>query len=273
MSILKVSFDLSPVAQEFSLSKEQVDQMANSVSKALTLEIHRNWVEVAKRDLNSTRNQYIRGLVIADEGNSVNTITLTGSLNNMLENGVSAFDMKNGFMKSQKVKYSKTGAWYLTIPFRFATPDALGENEAFSGVLPQEIYDLVKSFQSKKTNVDSDISSKSQTLKSSDIPSQFQAPNVRKSVINDVLNKTFDAYTHKSSIFEGLQKSSKMYEKSNQSSYNTFRRVGENSDSMSWIHSGLQQRNFAQVALDNTDEELIIENTVDKVLSEFGFGE
>jgi hypothetical protein len=174
-------------------------------------------------------------------------------------------------MKSSKVKYTKAGAWYLTIPFRFSTPDALGENEAFSGTLPQEIYDLVKGFSAKQTSENDGTSSSSETLKAGNIPSQYQAPQTRKSVINDVLNKTFDAYTHKSSIFEGLQRSSKTYQNATQSSYNTFRRVGQNSDPMAWIHSGLQQKNFAQQAIDNTDIDLIVDNTVDKILSEFGF--
>lgn len=267
---IEIRFDLSDVVSEFNLSDKQISQMSNSVSKALTLEIHRNWVEAAKRDLKSTRSSYIKGLIIAESGLHENTITLTGKLNNMLENGVSAFDMKTGFLKSSKVQYTKTGKRYITIPFRFATPDALGESEAFSGILPQEIYDLVKNFEPKQTDLGGN-SSKSESLKSSDIPSQFQAPKVRNSVINDVLNKTFDSYTHKSSIFEGLQRDSKQYQNGSSSTYNTFRRVSENSDPMSWIHSGLNQYNLSQQAIDNTDIDLVTDNTVDKVLSEFGF--
>lgn len=271
MKPIQVKYDISEVFAEFSLNTEQIDQMSNSVSKALTLEIHRNWIEAAKRDLKSTRNSYINGLVIAEDGKFANTITLTGRLNNMLENGASAFDMKTGMMKSAKVKYSKTGAWYLTVPFRFATPDAIGENESFTDVLPQEIYDIIKNFNGKQTNEKDGSSSKGDSLKQSNIPAEFSAPKSRKSVINEQLNTTFDAYSHKSSIYAGIQKNSKTYQGATQSSYNSFRRVGQNSDPMAWIHSGLQERNFAQLAISNTDADTIIDNTVDKILSEFGF--
>lgn len=267
---ISISFDVSEVANEFNLDRSQIEQISNSASKALTIEIHRNWVEAAKRELKSTRSSYMNGLLIAEEGIFTNTITLTGTLNNMIENGVGAFDMKTGFMKSSKVKYTKTGGWYITIPFRFATPDALGENEAFAGVMPQEIYDLVRNFEPAKTDVGG-ASKGGQSLKAGDIPSQFQAPKARNSVINDVINKTFDSYTHKSSIFEGMQKSQKTYQGASQGSYNTFRRVGNNSDPMAWIHSGLPQRNLSQQAIQNTDVDMIIDNTVDKILSEWGF--
>lgn len=267
---IDISFDLSDVVSEFSLDRSQVEQISNSASKALTMEIYRNWIEAAKRDLKSTRNSYIRGLIIAEEGMANNTITLTGAFNNMIENGVGAYDMKAGFMKSSKIKYTKAGGWYLTIPFRFATPDALGENESFSGVMPQEIYDIVKNFEPSKTDVGGNSKS-GQTLKAGDIPSQFQAPKARNSVINDVINKTFDSYSHKSSIYEGMSKSQKTYQGGSQSGYNSFRRVGNNSDPMAWIHSGLPQRNFSQQAIQNTDIDTIIDNTVDKMLSELGF--
>jgi hypothetical protein len=188
----------------------------------------------------------------------------------MLENGVGAFDMKQGMMKSAKVKYTKTGGWYMTIPFRFATSDAIGENESFSSVMPQEIYDLVKNFSPQKTQIGGNSKS-AESLKSGDIPNQFIAPKSRNSVINETLNKTFDAYTHKSSIYEGMQKSSKTYEGGQGSSYNSFRRVSGNSDPMSWIHSGIQRYNLSQQAIENTDVDLIIDNTVDKLLSEMGF--
>lgn len=267
---IDISFDLSEVASEFNLNSTQIEQISNSASKALTLEIHRNWIEAAKRELKSTRNSYIGGLIIAEEGMFANTITLTGTLNNMIENGVGAFDMKTGYMKSSKIKYTKSGGWYLTVPFRFGTPDSIGENSAFSGTMPQEIYDIVKNFEPSKTDIGGN-SKGGQTLKSGDIPSQFQTPKARNSVMNDVISKTFDSYTHKSSIFEGIGKSQKTYQGASQSGYNSFRRVGSNSDPMAWIHSGLPQRNFASQAIENTDVDMIIDNTVDKILSEFGF--
>ena len=266
---IRIGFDLSDVVDEFSLTSDQVTQMGNAVTKALTMEVYRNWIEAAKINLHSTRNQYIRGLVIAEEGKFTNTITLTGKLNNMVEEGVPAFDMKTGLLKSEKVRYTTAGKRYITIPFRFATPEALGESEAFDNVLPQEIYDIVKDFKPKVTSNDSSNVGYD-VLKEQDIPEEYRVPKTRKSVLNEVMNRTFDEYTHKSSIFAGIQKDAMTYENAQQSSYVSFRRVSENSDPMSWIHTGIIQYNLSQQAMDNTDTDVIVENTVDKILSEFG---
>lgn len=264
-----ITFDISDVVAEFKLNKQQIDQISNATSKAVTLEIYRNWRDAAEKGLSSTRNGYIQGLLMNNVDFTTNSITLVGKLNNMLENGCSAFDMKTGFEKSMKAKRARNGKWYITIPFRFGTPGALGESSAFTNILPNEVYNLVKNFDPQQTEIGGKIRG-GQSLKPGDIPEQYQAPKARNSVINTVINKTFDAYTHKSSIYAGIQKSSKTYESASQGSYNSFRRVSVNSDPMSWIHQGLVQRNFSQTALENTDIDVIVDNTVDKTLSEFG---
>jgi len=269
---INIQFDLSDTIDEFSLSEQQSNQVIKAACQAVTLEIHRNWIAAAERELKSTRNGYIRGLLVAEDGMFANTITLVGVLNNMVENGVSAFDMKDGFMKSSKVKFNKKGGWYLTIPLRQATPDAVGESEVFAGIMPVEVYNLMKGKEATVTSETNKTLKSGESLKAKEIPEQYQAPQTRASVTNTAINKTFDAYTHKSSIFAGLGKSQKLYENANQSTYGTFRRVGENSDPMAFIHTGIRQHNLSQQAIENTDVDLIVNNTVDKVLSEFGFG-
>lgn len=269
---INIKFDIEDTIDEFSLNAEQANQIIKAAVKAVTMEMHRNWIAAAERELKSTRNGYVRGLLVADDGMFANTITLVGVLNNMVENGVSAFDMKNGFMKSAKVKFNKKGGWYLTIPLRQATPDAIGESEVFAGIMPIEVYNLVKGKAPTITSETNKTIKTGESLSAKEIPTQFQAPKTRASVTNEIINKTFDAYTHKSSIYAGLNKTQKLYENANQSTYNSFRRVGANSDPMAFIHSGIKQHNLSQQAIENTDVSLIVDNTVDKMLSEFGFG-
>lgn len=269
---INIHFDLSDTINEFSLSDGQAAQIVNSACRAVTMEIHRNWMEAAKRELKSTRAGYLRGLMVAEDGLYANTITLVGVLNNMVENGVSAFDMKSGFMKSAKVKFNKQGGWYLTIPMRQATPDAIGESEVFSGIMPTEVYNIMKNKLPTITTEDSGNTYNGDALKVGEIPGQYQAPQTRASITDNVINKTFDAYTHKTSIYAGMVREQKTYEGATQSTYGTFRRVGKNSDPMAFIHSGIKQHNLSQKAIENTDVQLIIDNTVDKILSDFGFG-
>ncbi len=269
--MINIQFDIQDTIDEFRLDVSQVDNMCDAISQALTLEIHRNWIEEAKRELNSTRNGYMRGLIIKPETNGTNSIVLVGQLNNMIESGSEPFDMKNGFKKSLKVKYDKKGNWYLTIPFRFATPGALGESEVFSGVMPQEIYDIIKGKTPEITDGDGNKVQSGVPLSASEIPEQYQTPKTRESVIIPSINKVFEAYTHKTSVYEGLMKSQKTYEETTQSTYGTFRRVGANSDPNSWIHKGFQAKNLAEKAIDNTDIDTLTNNAVDKILAEYGF--
>ena len=268
--MININIDVQDTINEFALSESQVTSMCNAASEALVLEIQRNWIEAAKRELHSTRNNYIKGLIVKNEGVGNNSITLVGPLNNMLEDGAEGFDMKANFMKSAKVKFTKSGNWYLTIPFRFATPGASGEGESFDDVMPQEIYDIVKDKTPQITDGGEAVQSGS-GLKYNEIPVQFQAPTTRESVTIQSINKVFDAYTSKTALYEGLVRNQKSYEEATQGTYGTFRRVSEYSSPRSWIFPGLTARNLADQAISNTDEDIIVNNVVDKILSEFGF--
>lgn len=270
---MNINIPLQKILKEFEISQTQMNEIKEVVKDEVVMEIHRNWMNQAKQNLNQTREGYLRSLMIIDSGRFSGSIVLTGMLPNMIESGCSAFDMKQGFMKSAKVKYNKTGGWYITIPFRMAVPSASGFSSIFSGVLPQEIYDLVKNFSGKETMPLTEIRSSPQRLKQKDIPKPYDAPKTRERVIAQNIKRVYDTYVNKSSIYAGLQRDSKFYEKTGQSTYNTFRRAGANGDPLSWIHTGLDARNFAEKAVDQTNVQLIVDNTVDKMLNEFGFGE
>lgn len=259
MEALKINIDLNEILDEFRLSNEQMKTMVESVKQSLTLEIHRNWVEAAGKELNSTRSNYIKGLKIIDFGEGKAGIQLVGRFNNMLENGAVAFDMKSGFAKSSKVKMSKKGNWYMSIPFRWATTGAIGENEVFSGVLPPEIYAILKTKANKEG------------IGIKDLATEFLQKKTRAATSN-ALGATFNEYVHKSSVYEGIVRSLKTFPSgAQQSTYNSFRTVSALSDPSAFIHKGIKQYNLAQQAIENTDADTIVNNVVDRSLSEFGF--
>jgi hypothetical protein len=248
----KIYVDISEVAEEFNLSSETVDQIVESSVAEVTQNLYNNWQQLAKKDLKSTRNQYVNGLIIADKGRFAKSIVLTGRLNNMIESGCPPFNMKDGFQKSPKAKVGKNGNWYLTIPFRLAIPGSVGEDASFNGgVMPKEIYGIV-SKKNEKVG-----------LKYGEIPKKFQMPQVRKALPG------FGAYTHKSSLYEGLQKRTDSV--TGQNKYMLFRRVSANSDPMSWIHAGFTARNFAQKTIQTTQIDTIIDNNVDLTLKNLGY--
>lgn len=242
-----IKIDLSEVIAEFSLNGEQVKNLSERILQTITRGVHREWQEHARRGLKATRQDYVRNLIVVESGRLSNSIVLKGRFNNMIESGATQFDMKQGFSKSSKKKMGKKG-WYLTIPFRMATPSAMGESEVFSSVMPKEVYQAVR--KAEKDGL--------KRLTKDQIPKAFAEIG---------RNKT-SGYVHKNNIYEGLQRDTKEYPSTIQGQYTTFRRVGALSDPKSWIHPGLEARNFAEKAISSFNFDVVVENEVDKFLEE-----
>lgn len=262
--------DLSDVANEFQLTRGEIEQMSKLVADDVTFFLIRLIQSEVVNSLNSTRREYLQSLKKIDKGKAANAIVLMGKLPNMIEQGASSFDMKEGFSKSSKVKYNKNGSWFLHIPFRWATPGALGENAAFSNILPQEIYDSIQeNVQPTKTGADGKKISGG-GLKSIHIPAPFSEVKKREKIGSG--EGEMAEYTHKSSLFEGITKVQKTYESATQNQYFSFRTVSENSDSNSWIHRGIKAYNFFEKALRNqNDLDNQVENSIDKFLKSKGY--
>lgn len=259
MNKFNINIDLQEVVDEFKLGKQQVDIIMDSVRSGIVMEIHRNWVAEANSQLNTTRQNYINGLQLFRESENTSGIKLVGGFNNMIENGVDAFDMKDGFGRSIKARFTKSGSWYMHIPFRWGTPSAAGSS-IITNIMPSHIYNIMKS----KSN--------GGVLKESEVDVKFTQKLKRPSVESKILNKTFDEYVHKTSLYSGIVRSMKTFPSGHQSStYNSFRTVSQHSDPNSWIHRGIKQYNLAQTAIDSTEVDVLVDNIVDKNLSELGF--
>jgi hypothetical protein len=263
---MTIDLNIDDLIQEFNFPKNTADFIVSDTVERITDEIFRNWQLQATNALKSTRNEYINNLQIIDNSAFSKTIILTGKLPNMLESGISAFDMKEGFRKSAKVKYSYktdkngnvTAHWYLTIPFRIGTPGIVGENSAFSNIMPQEVYNVMKGRMSDSG------------LKKSEIPFPHNIPSSRREII--LPSRVIPEYKHKSSIYQGMVKKTAAYGNTTQNTYMTFRRVSENSDPNSWIHKGIQAYNLMKKAVQETDVSTLAENNVDIILSNLGYG-
>lgn len=243
------------LSEEFNLTREDVDNMKQAVVQTVTKVVHTAWREQAKRSLGSTRDQYMNSIIVGENGPFENTLTLVGFLPNMLENGRDPYDMKKGFEASSKkiITRDKDGnmGWYLTIPFTFAQSGSIGESQSFTGVMPKDIQKVLKSKQKKQGH--------SASLSLSDIPSQFKVPTARPAtkLLDSVM---IPKYEHKSSIYEGLQ------QKSKGGPVMSFRRVSNNSDDNSWIHTGIKAYNLAEKALNDAKIPEVVGDVIDSYL-------
>lgn len=253
-----IFIDTSGLSREFQLSKDDIDNLAEAVVKTVTKVVHTAWRNQAKQNLRSTREQYMNSIFVSDEGRFTNVLTLVGMLPNMLESGMSAFDMKRGFEMSNKkvITRNKDGAlgWYLTIPFTWAQPGSLGESQKFTGVLPSDVAKVLNKKQSVQPG---------SSLSLSDIPEEFRIPQKRSevSLLNDQI---MPEYTNKSSLFEGL---TKVTEKGS-SQVMSFRRVSNNSDDNSWIHTGIKAYNLAEKAVEDAKIPEVVGDVIDAFLDQ-----
>lgn len=256
-----ITIDLSGLKGQFGIDDKTLDQLTETCVKAVTAVIYANWEALAKKKLKSTREEYIQNIIHVDKGRFNKQIILTGVVPNMVEQGASAFDIKEGFRKSPKVRYTipvygkkgnmlrSGGDWYLTIPFRIGVPGTLGQ-AGFTGQMPQEVYDIMR----KRGN--------RIALRADEIPAPYNIPQSRAAIQATPQNPYYAQYTHKSSIYDGLTKRTAQYGKTAQNTYGTFRRAGANSDPLSWIHKGISAYRLADEAVKITDVDTIVENEV-----------
>lgn len=254
-----VRINLGNLQQQLGVSKQQIDMLAETCVNAVTAVIYSTWEAEAKRGLKSSLPNYLANLIKVDKGRFEKAIVLTGVVPNMIEQGATPFDIKEGFKRSPKVRhtipvYNKKGKmvyaggdWYLTIPFRIGTPGTVGQ-AGFNSEMPQEVYDVM-------LDKGSDV-----TLSESEIPAPYDEHRTRGSIQATPTTPYYAEYQHKNSIYEGMTKRTAQYGKTTQNTYGTFRRAGKNSDPLSWIHRGIDARHFAERAVEDTDVDTIVKN-------------
>lgn len=275
--IQAIRIDISDVLNEFNIQPSQAETMVDEIVKHVARRFYETWQTTAAQSLKSSRKQYLQNLQLRDEGLMSMSVVLTGKLPLMIEEGCSAFDMKEGFKNSPKAHKNKNGGWYLTIPFRFAGAGSLGESELFSDVLPKEVQKVVSGLSGSKTTeieVNGEIKGDNNwggRLSKFAVPEKYSEKLSRpafSSIENkDINTKSQVAYQHKSSIYEGMVRSEKTYESANQSMFNTFRRVSDNSDPNSWINQGITAYKLAEKAMQNFDKDRELDVAIDNQLA------
>lgn len=268
--ILPIIVDISSIVENYSsVTEDQINTMLDGIAKGLAANFARKLEENAANTLKQTKRRYINAVKLVDSGKLEGTVVLDYSkdpLVKMLEEGASSFDMKASFLNSPKVKIGKKGGKYLTIPFRWATPDAIGESDAFVGHMPDEVYEIAKE---KETIIPvSGGGTRSAGISINELPAQFQIKKVRPIIKDSKGKKMFDAYQHKNSIYEGITKQNDSV--TGQNTYHSFRRVSEKSDKDSWIHPGIERYNLIQKTLDGFDTESEIGNQLTNGLQNLG---
>lgn len=245
--MIPIKIDISDLAGEFQMREVQIRNLRSVILNSLVADFVNKLEHNAINELKSSRRQYLSAIYVNKTSDTTAVVGLNpaSKLALMIEGGASSFDMKEGFSKSSKAKYDSKGDWYMSIPFRHATPDAVGESELFSNRIPQEVYDIAKRNQGAPVT-------------RQQLPSEFR----------QVGQNPTTGYRHRSPIFEGLTRSNvSATSNENRGQYMTFRRVSKNSDPKSWIHKGIQARGFMNKSLINMDIPTLVDNVTNNFLA------
>lgn len=223
---------------EFSGILKELENLLDFVEKSSSItatELYRKIVEIANKELNSTKLQYVRGLRVEENGGDF-TVKLNGFIPNAIEDGVSEFDMKPALLNSPNAKIGKNGKKYIKIPFEFGNKNSVN----IYNILPSSIENVLDSM-----NI-------GDSLSGDKIPEPFNKPSTREAV------GKFAEYQRKVSIYENLIKTS--------GGGKTFRTVSENSDPMAFIHPGIKKRGIVDKAVAQLSIDKKIDDMLDKII-------
>ena len=245
--MLPISINTTDTIDEFSLTREQSQQMNRFILDSVVDSFVRKWEEEVDNSLHSTRAEYKKGIFQESPDERTIIVGLTprqSSLSLMLEDGASQFDIKQGMENSDKRHLKAKGGWYISIPFRYATSEAVAESMSFSNKLPKPIEKLVKA--------------NSKPLEFNQIPDQYKSIGQ---------NKT-SGYTHKFNIYEGLHREEiGSGQKEKRGAYMNFRRISDKSDKDAWIHPGFEALKLMEKSIDQIDIGNIVDYAIDEFLS------
>lgn len=260
--MIPIKIDSTPLFENIpSFTQGDMDALIDFTVKEVASNFANLWEKEAESKLRSSRDQYIRSIVVNDLGHAKASVDLVGQLPNMIESGAESFDMKVGLLKGKNSKLTKNGIRFNTVPFYIGTPGTLSEN--FSMELPKEVYEIIL----KKPQYIPIVGGMASQLTFEDLPEKYIVKESR--MVQHPVSKAWAHYTHKSSKYEGVQR-----QRSNvtrQNTYVSFRRVSENSDPFSWIHPGMQASNLADAALNELRIDFIVGRSIDEFLNRNGF--
>jgi len=199
------------------------------------------WIKVAKRELNTTAQDYIRGIQDIETDGMRVTISLVGVLPNMVEQGMSAFDMRQTLLgPGSNAKTAKDGSRYNTVPFRHGTPGTGGRN--VGRPMPRAIHNVAKALEptmSRPGGLKAGPGGHTVAYGERIHPGMPMGRAAKK-----IMERREQPH-HTASIYAGMIKQLKVYgpvkKGEGQHSYHTFRRISSRVTS-GWQHPGISAR-------------------------------
>lgn len=196
------------------------------------------WTRLAGLYLRTSRGDYIRGIQAPELTPGRATISLVGTLPNLVERGMARTDMRDTLLGpsvptvpvGQRGKHlSESGSLYRAIPFRHATPTS-----GFTGGIPMgKAYGGATTADDAKRLGRKVYREARKLAPSTSMPGQGTKWGER---LQSGLATKLKEY-HSTDIYAGMVHFAKTYRRANQGQYMTFRTISTNSDAQKWIRA------------------------------------
>ncbi len=207
------------------------------------------WKRQAQTGLKSTSREYVQALT-SEEGDRKFTITLSGVLPNLVEQGFQGGDMRDWMLNGPKVKHGKHGK-YLIIPFSHGASGSSGRNTGPS--MPVSIHAAAQRLAPTLSRPSRGTAAAAHKVQYGE---RLSAASAHVSQQAHKILTTKAKPWHGSSVYKGIIRQEKKYKKATQSSHTSFRviseginRGAEDSEGKAtehWFHPGIKAVRYAQ---------------------------
>ena len=264
-----IRVDVGAIAKELMLmipTKEHETKIRRALGSATLAE----WKRLAGMELGSTARDYSLALSIAHTKDKT-TITLEDSEKPfimLIEEGMTGGDMRKWMFNGPRVKHGKNGR-YLIVPFRHGGAGTSGRN--VGEAIPPALTSLVAKLKTKATRPHPEGYKRpgeahQRTLKQSPSkdPPRLHANMAGIKADAKKILETKKQSWHTTSIYTGMMKPGKKYNKGDGSMRKTFRVISEGiirgdtdekgEATQHWYHPGITARHFKRRAEKNVME-------------------
>lgn len=198
--------------------------------------VQQRWVSLAQQSLHSTARDYVAGIQPVEVSNRVARVVLVGVMPNLVEHGMSAFDLRTTLLGpgAKNAKTAKDGSRYNTVPFGHGTPGSGGHN--VGRPMPQSIHAVAKRLTPSVSRPEGG------TQWGGRIHHGMRMSSAARAILN-----TKEKPWHWGSTYLGMVKQQKTYAKATQNKFTSFRRISSNVSrgKQHWLHPGIRARNLA----------------------------
>jgi len=209
------------------------------------------WVRLAQTKLKSSREDYVQALQQPTEprGASVR-VELVGRVPNLVENGQAPHDLRDTVIPTARTKRtSRDGHEYVYVPFRHQAPGGRGKG-LHGRRMPTPIHNVAKALAATRSRAAGRVGGGPgrATVWGERLHMGLSMSEQARKILGR-LEKPW----HKSSIYEGMVRQEKVYERARQNQYKTWRTISTRpgADPRSWKHPGIKARHFARKVADH----------------------